>query len=439
MRVCVALLIVASAAPVSSFLQGQHSLNSQHRLSSSPSALFAAKKGKKKKKSSGGGGGLKGFGSSAAIAAPSSSKGGKPAATVDKSKLSRDFYSFLEQVGAGDNLKRVALAHFPLDDSGENTLRGVIALRDIRKGEAIIDIPYEAAINLGRESSDPTRPATELLHDYTLYKYSASANDDGESKTRKRNLGPYFEMLPEYLGADCLGSTDFFSEDALDALQYPPIKEETLSRRKMTLERYQNAVEPMIASSVYKWDDGNPVSELHLRWAAWLITSRVLTVQGEEGSGLAFRMMIPLIDMCNHSRFSPHVLTGRAAPGGRLKILAGKKVDAGEQINIAYGGGVAGNDRFIQDYGFLDTFDDGTAFDMVAKKIGGGGSASEFGFGGRSATLSPSERTAVLEALGTTTIPDDELLLTTTEKADVRAAISYRLGVKRAMKKLDNE
>lgn len=34
-------------------------------------------------------------------------------------------------------------------------------------------------------------------------------------------------MLPEYLGADCSGSADFFDDGALDALHNPAVVEET--------------------------------------------------------------------------------------------------------------------------------------------------------------------------------------------------------------------
>mmetsp|Transcript_37751 Transcript_37751/g.64306 ORF Transcript_37751/g.64306 Transcript_37751/m.64306 type:complete len:221 (-) Transcript_37751:39-701(-) len=52
----------------------------------------------------------------------------------------------------------------------------------------------------------------------------------------------------------------------------------------------------------------------------------------------------------------PQVLSGRAAPGGFMKVLAGSQgIKAGEQVFIVYGGGKIGSPRFLQDYGFLDT------------------------------------------------------------------------------------
>lgn len=183
---------------------------------------------------------------------------------------------------------------------------------------------------------------------------------------------------------------------------------------------------------------GNPSPSVTLLWVAWLITSRVLTVQGAEGSNDAFRLMIPLVDMCNHDRASPHVLTGRACPGGSLKVLAGRTVEAGEQINICYGGGVAGNDRFVQDYGFLDTFDDGTAFDIVAKILAGKTKAREMGAGNKG-LLREGDRVRALEALRDTTVEEDEVALKTEEDMAVRSAVEYRLGVKKALGRLGGD
>ena len=209
-------------------------------------------------------------------------------------------------------------------------------------------------MNLGREGADPTLPAYTLLQELCRY---GSKNDNGDDRIRMENginYAPYIAMLPAYNGADCLGSTDFFSESALEALQVPFVRDETLERRELTKARFERDVQPMLdiaksggnnvfARGIDNEEDSLAVS--HLLYAVWLITSRVLTVQGEANSNTAYRLMIPLIDMCNHDRSSPHVLSGRAVPGGTLRVVAGADIAPGEQINICYGGGVAGNDR----------------------------------------------------------------------------------------------
>lgn len=372
--------------------------------------VLSAKSKKKAKKKSGGGAaaGVKGFGGGS-----TTTKNRDGGVTMDRSKDTLAFYDYMELNGAGDNLKRVALGYFTLPNGDE--LRGVVALRDIKKGDVIIRIPYEMAVNLGPEGEDPTQPGLELLKDYC----EALREDGGGDQ------GAYFKLLPPFMGNDCLASTDFYSDEALEALQSPMVVDETKSRRERTLRRFEESVDELPL-----WIDGTPLTEEHLRWAVWLITSRVLTVQGDPEEGKSYRLLIPFLDMCNHDRASPHVLTGRAMPGGELKVVAGENVAAGEQINICYGGGVAGNDRFLQDYGFLDS---ATAFDLVAQQLLGKRRMVEGASAGKNIAIADQVR--VLDTLRTTTIEQDEALLEKETDSAVRTAIEYRLSLKRALAK----
>ncbi len=391
--------------------------------------------------------GLKGFGSNTKSSTTNSIN-----IKIDQSQKALNFYTYLENLNAGANLKRVALGYFPIDNNDNNSssdekeeepflLRGVVALQKIKKGEIIIEIPYEAAWNLGRESSDPTLPGTIVLQEYC--KWLNKGSNSGTNEQQQRDLGPYLDMLPPFNSFDVLSSTDFFSNEALDMLQSPQIKEETLTRCEKSKARFERDIEPMmeISNNLYKWVDGEKITVEYLKWAIWLVTSRVLTVEGEAGTGEKYRMMIPLIDMCNHDRDSPHILTGRAVPGGTMKVIAGKAVEIGEQVNIVYGGGVSGNDRFIQDYGFLDSFCRGKADELTAKILLGKARIAE-GAGARNGrpTLMPEdERERALKALEQTTLEEDESTLIAQGKEmnhDVRSALEYRIGIKKALKKL---
>jgi len=132
-------------------------------------------------------------------------------------------------IGAGSNLKRVALGFFPIDPNNKESpkIRGVVALQKINKGDIIIEIPYEAAFNLGQESNDPTLPATMVLQEYCKWISSDATSQSLGAERKSRDLGPYLAVFPEFRSVDVLGSTDFFSDEALDALQYPPIVDET--------------------------------------------------------------------------------------------------------------------------------------------------------------------------------------------------------------------
>jgi SET domain len=374
---------------------------------------LSAKATKKKKAGPTSAAGIKGFG------APSI--GGSSTFETDRSVAARAFYDYLEKGGAGDNWKRCGLGFFDLANG--ISLRGVVALRDVKKGDVIIRIPYDLAVNLGQEGGDPTLPAVALLKDYC----QVLSGEEGAESSRKA----YYEMLPPFRGDDCLGSTDFFSEEALEALQSPTIVDETKKRR----ERIKNRFEQDIATdnNFPPWIDDSPVTEEHLQWVVWLITSRVLTVQGDANEGNSYRLLIPLLDMCNHDRKSPHVLSGRAVPGGELKVVAGAPVKAGEQINICYGGGVAGNDRFLQDYGFLDS--DVAAYEMVAAQLLGKRRILEGAGAGR--IMAETDREVALKTLRSTTIGDDRSLLDSVQVLDsgMRSALEFRLGVKQALSK----
>jgi hypothetical protein len=292
----------------------------------------------------------------------------------------------------------------------------------MKKGDVMIRIPYELAVNLGQEGADPAGPGVTLLRDYC-----ETLGKEGASSTSEKRA--YFEMLPPFRGDDCLGTTDFFPGEALQAMQNPLVVEETIKRREKCFARFAMDID----DSFPKWIDGTSVTEEHLRWAVWLITSRVLTVEGDAEEGKSYRLLIPFLDMCNHDRSSPHVLTGRAVPGGELKVVAGATVKEGDQINICYGGGQAGNDRFLQDYGFLDAGSDNTAYNMVAQQILGKRRILEgVGAGG---LMMEADQVRTMKQLRSTTMQQDEKLLETETDPTMRAACQYRMGVKKALSK----
>lgn len=453
---------VLSSLEGEAFLFLPSSLPVQQRWTTSATRLGMAKS---KTKSLSSTAGLKGFGGTS-FSNPVGGGGVKRRTTtgiVDRTPSALNFYDYLVRNGGESNLARVGLGHFPLrvgpTDADIVQLRGIVALRDIPKGESIIEIPYEMALDLGRENADPTLPATTFLQKYCAWKTN-SVVVPGD-----RERGDYFSMIPPYFtDSDCMGSTDFYSDVALEMMQSPTIVDETTRRREMVSKRYDRDVVPMatMSSNLYRWEDNDGdrvvASKEHLQWATWVITSRVLTVQGSNESPTARRLLIPLIDMCNHDRNSPHILTGRAVSGAFLKVVAGCDVRAGDAVNIAYGGGVEGNDRFIQDYGFLDAGgskekrsigltqegDSGAfvaviaaeGYRIVARRILGKGRP-----GTLLSRMTASESSRELNALSESTLEHDEALLMsgTLVANDERMALEYRIGVKRALRMLKEQ
>jgi hypothetical protein len=387
---CLVVLLLLRCQPTSAFIFSVNSKNVKQFIH------LSAKGGKKGTGSAI----LKGFGSTAK----------KLPVETDNTPTTRAFFQFLDTNGAGDNFRRTALGNFPI--AKDVKIRGVVALEALKTGDDIIDIPYELALNLGPQGEDPTIPAVQLLRDYC------------ECYLSGQDRLAFYKMLPGFRGPDCMGSTDFFSEAALNALQSPLIVEETTLRRKLADLRFQKEIES--DSNFPSWIDGSPVTLDHLIWAMWIITSRILTVQGSDG--LSYRLLIPYLDMCNHDRSSKHVLTGRACNGGRLKVVAGAPIKQGAQISIVYG--VAGNDRFIQDYGFLDTSTP-EGFRLVAQQLLGKVRIREGRY--MNVVIPDEEREQTLTRLRETTVARDEEQLLNEVDPQIRSAIEFRLGLKKAL------
>ena len=420
-------------------------------------ALYAVKKAKKQSVNAAG---LKGFGAVVSTSTTSTSNENEIALQIDidRSRPTLSFYeSSLQQSSiASENFKRTALAYTYSGIIQPDTykLRGVVTTRHVPKGNDLISIPYEMAIDLGPEGNDPTIPALLFLKDYCSVLSSGNAiNDD----VTKRKLY-YYHMLPTYDSPDCRGCTNFFTEEALNALQCPYIIHETNQCKLQIRERYEQEIllhqqkdqESGNIDPSRLWIDGvTPISMEHLTWAVWIITSRVLTVQtgtndnNDDVRPVQYRrLLIPYLDMCNHDRTSIHVLTGRATRGGLLRIVAGSNTKTGTPIEICYGGGQSGNDRFLQEYGFLDTNNDAyrmVAMDLLGQKRRG---TSDSGY------RSLQDRTDCIQALRTTTLLEDENLLLSLQSNDetnasndtnIKVAIQYRIGVKKALQELNGE
>jgi len=254
----------------------------------------------------------------------------------------------------GANLASVAIADF-------DGLRGVMATRSIAPGEEIVAIPATCAVDLGVQGADPLPAALRMLAQREM--------DEGS----RREV--YYSTLPPPDSLD-LCTPDFFSEKEMQMLQWPPLIVATRKRGA--------AVRKALGGTAPSGE--TPITELaiaggrmrEVRWAVWLIQSRVLTVLGPDSQGkervssarplvvaapvpshclapppsTGHKLLIPFIDMFNHRASSPHYLTGRT--DGMLRVVAGQPIVAGEQIEIVYGTSETSNEDFLGCYGFVD-------------------------------------------------------------------------------------
>ena len=288
----------------------------------------------------------------------------------------------------GANLERVAVAEF-------DGLRGVMALKDLAPGDEIVAIPGPSAINLGSQSDDPVRAALALL---------AAQERDAAAGERQA----YWQLLPPPDAAD-LCTPDFFSEKELQMLQWPPLVTEVRGRSAAMRKALGDTAPSGDTSIEMLGIAGGRMRQL--RWATFLVLSRVLTVQGPAGSSSLNKLLIPFIDMFNHRASCKHYLTGRT--DGMLRVVAGEPVKAGEQVHIVYGTDATTNAEMLGHYGFVDA---------------GAAAADQ-----RLVAASPQ----MLPALERTSVAEDEALLAAAEPLpyNEQLAVRFRLALKRGAAK----
>ncbi|GMH85213.1 hypothetical protein TrST_g10919 [Triparma strigata] len=102
---------------------------------------------------------------------------------------------------------------------------------------------------------------------------------------------------------------------------------------------------------------------------AWcVVSSRSFSVQ-DMSSGISVSALLPLVDMCNHSR--PRVCSYKKS-SDRVVLTALKDIKVGDEISITYG--AKSSSELLRDYGFAlppssNTEPDGSSNDRVKIKI----------------------------------------------------------------------
>lgn len=405
-----------------------------------------------KKPSKAAAGGARGFGAQTSAAAAAPGAAAVPLAGYEA------LYAWLEAGGAS---RRVAIADFA-------GLRGVMATEDIAKGEAAISLPSALAVDLGADASDPLPAARAFVRAWQAMQ-AARAGGVSAGSAPALGLAPFLDAIPP-LGAADVSTPDFFSGAELRQLQWPPLEAEVAERARAL----RAAADAARAAGELGGADAEGGLRL-LNWARWVVLSRVLTVQDAlptsalEHARPARKLLIPLVDMCNH-----HLSRANGIPSGRvggdLKIVAARDIARGEQVcacppcarpwphhasarpaahphpprarpspvpqvYIQYGGGSLSNDRLLAEYGFVDGSPPALQLDvqMLARAL----RAARPPGAGADGSPPPPLPTAALAA---TTLGQDERLLADAGACPpgsrLAAAVRFRAALKRALVEL---
>ncbi|KAJ7954321.1 Histone-lysine N-methyltransferase [Quillaja saponaria] len=190
---------------------------------------------------------------------------------------------------------------------------------------------------------------------------------------------PYISNLPETYSVPI-----FFSGEDIKNLQYAPLLHQVNKRCRFLLD-FEKEVKHFLEN--LKQDDhpfgGQEVHASSLGWAMSAVSSRAFRLYGKklpDGNHKNIAMMLPLIDMCNHS-FTPNVQIVQEQDADnvkmQVKVVAETEIKQDDPFLLNYG--CLNNDLFLLDYGFVipsNPYDcielkyDGALLDAASKAAG---------------------------------------------------------------------
>lgn len=164
---------------------------------------------------------------------------------------------------------------------------------------------------------------------------------------------PYISNLPETYTVPI-----FFSGEDIKNLQYAPLLCQVNKRCRFLLEFEQEVKNVLknLKPSEHPFG-GQDVDASSLGWAMSAVSSRAFRLYGKKlpnGTHSDIPMMLPLIDMCNHS-FNPNARILQEQDAGNpkmlIKVVAEREIKQSDPLLLNYG--CLSNDFFLLDYGFV--------------------------------------------------------------------------------------
>ncbi|GLT90569.1 hypothetical protein SLE2022_084950 [Rubroshorea leprosula] len=164
---------------------------------------------------------------------------------------------------------------------------------------------------------------------------------------------PYISNLPETYSVPI-----FFAGEDIKNLQYAPLLYQVNKRCRFLLEFEQNVKHAVkdLKPSDHPFG-GKDVDASALGWAMSAVSSRAFRLYGKKLPDEAYSnivMMLPLIDMCNHS-FNPNakIVQEQDKVNAKMliKVVAERVIKQNDPLNLNYG--CLSNDLLLLDYGFV--------------------------------------------------------------------------------------
>ncbi|XP_071690895.1 uncharacterized protein [Rutidosis leptorrhynchoides] len=259
-------------------------------------------------------------------------------------------------------------------DSGPYGL-GLIASEEIPKGSELIALPEHIPLRFPSNESDNGDGSYSNMVNLSrhvpeeLWAMKLGLKLLQERAKTGSFWWPYISNLPETFTVPI-----FFPGEDIKNLQYAPLLHQVNKRCRFLLD-FEKELRREIED--VKLQDhpfgGRQVDASSLGWAMSAVSSRAFRLHGknlQNGNRSDVPMMLPLIDMCNHS-FNPNAEIvqeqGSGDPKMIVKVVAGTTIKERDHLTLNYG--CLSNDLFLLDYGFVVP---SNPYDCVELKYDGG-------------------------------------------------------------------
>ncbi|KAG7593023.1 SET domain [Arabidopsis thaliana x Arabidopsis arenosa] len=235
---------------------------------------------------------------------------------------------------------------------------GLISTELIPPGTDLISLPPHVPLRF--ESDDASSSSSSLLSALArrvpeeLWAMKLGLRLLQERANADSFWWPYISNLPETFTVPI-----FFPGEDIKNLQYAPLLYQVNKRCRFLLEFEQEIRRTLedVKASDHPFS-GQDVNASALGWTMSAVSTRAFRLHGNKklrgGSSDDVPMMLPLIDMCNHS-FKPNVKIIQEQNGAEsntlVKVVAETEVKENDPLLLNYG--CLSNDFFLLDYGFV--------------------------------------------------------------------------------------
>ncbi|XP_054825106.1 uncharacterized protein LOC129322761 [Prosopis cineraria] len=236
---------------------------------------------------------------------------------------------------------------------------GLMASEEIPRGSDLIVLPHHVPLKFGSLESNHEDDLDSVLVNLARHvPEELWAMKLGLKLLQERaKVGsfwwPYVSNLPETYSVPI-----FFPGEDIKNLQYAPLLHQVNKRCRFLLDFEQECKRALGNLKPDKHPfGGQEVDASALGWAMSAVSSRAFRLYGDkrpDGTHTDIPMMLPLIDMCNHS-FNPNARIVQEQDTGEMKmqvkVVADTEIKQDDPLLLNYG--FLSNDLFLLDYGFV--------------------------------------------------------------------------------------